>query len=359
MNISNVSQSLRLREYYYMGVRHKGWLISSIIISTFIALIFAFSMPKIYRSEALLLIETERILNPLISGLAISPSVRARIKTLREELLSWQRLTLLVEKLGLAKGLKTPLQREHLIKNLRSRLEIKLAGSGIISVKCESESPKESQEIVKTMTDIIVDGNLTSVDLDANSAIRFIQEQLDAYQMKLEKSETELRDFREVYMSTLPIASQMNAQLVSLKMELNRLLVDNTENHPRVIQTRQLIVELEQQRNHFMESAQLEGMDIKPENYARMVSSVPYQEQQMRKLQRNYAVNDRIYQQLLQRLETAKRAKTLEKSDSGTKFRILEPARLPLEPIKPNKLLFVIGGLITGIALGFVIIYIL
>ena len=79
----------------------------------------------------------------------------------------------------------------------------------------------------------------------------------------------------------------------------------------------------------------------------------------MAKLQRDYAVNESIYQRLLQRLETAKISQTLEESDSGTKFRVLEPPRLPLIPVKPNKPLFVFGGLIVGLGLGVVLVYLL
>src|SRR4051812_12931443 len=103
MNLTNVTQTLRVREYYYMVIRHKTWFFASVLVSFFISLTLAFTLPKIYRAETVLLVEGEKMLNPLISGIAISPSVAARMRTLREELLSWQRLTLLVETLKLDK----------------------------------------------------------------------------------------------------------------------------------------------------------------------------------------------------------------------------------------------------------------
>ena len=61
----------------------------------------------------------------------------------------------------------------------------------------------------------------------------------------------------------------------------------------------------------------------------------------------------------MQRLETAKISETLEESDKGTKFKILEPARLPLEPVKPNRTLYVIGGFMFGIGLASVLVYVI
>lgn len=359
MNLSNVSNSLRLREYYYMATRHKGLFAIVTVLCILVSVIVAVSLPKIYQAETVLLIQDKDILNPLISGLAISPSVYSRIHTLREELLSWQRLTLLVEKLKLDQHIKTPLEYERLIKNLRNSLSIRFRGSDIIAVSHEGRDPKKSQEIVQTLSDIIVDGSLTSQKIEANTAIRFIQEQLNTYRGKLEKSEEELRKYREVYSSTLPVATRMNEQLVALKIELQHLLVENTEEHPRVIQTRQLIESMEAQRDEWMQKSKEAGIDINKEEYSKLVSSVPLQEQQLARLSRDYQVNERIYEALLQRLETAKISETLEQSDQGPKFRILEPARLPLTPVKPRKPLIVLGGFIVGFILSGLLIYLL
>src|SRR3989338_5261076 len=360
LNLNSVSQNLRLREYYYMLLRHKLVLSWIVAICVGIASVSTLFLTKIYRAETALLVQDEEILKPLIAGLAIAPSVAARLRSLREELISWQRLTLLVEQLKLDKEYnKNPLEYERLIKRLRDKISIKMGGSQIITVSFEGPDPKRAQDIVQTLSDIILGGTLTSQKLEASSAIRFIDEQLTAYRTKLEKSEEQLREFREVYSSTLPVATQTNAQLVGLKLELNNLLIENTEEHPRVIQTRKQIEALENQRNDQMRKAKEAGIDIEPEEYAKLVSSIPRQEQQLAKLQRDYMVNANIYESLLQRLETAKISETLEQSEKGPKFRILEPARLPLQPVKPNKLLFVFGGFIVGMLIGVGVIYLL
>ncbi|OGW82194.1 MAG: hypothetical protein A3G33_10740 [Omnitrophica bacterium RIFCSPLOWO2_12_FULL_44_17] len=359
MNLQSVGHSLRLREYYYMAVRHKFYIFLSIAVSLLVAINMVLFLPRTYRAETILLVEQENMLNPLISNLAVMPSIAGRMKTLRDELLSWQRITLLVEKLKLDKNIKGTYEYEQLIKSLRSRIGIKMRGYDIITVSFEGPDPKKAQEIVQTLGDIIIEGNITSTNLEADGAINFIDDQLAAYRKRLEESEVNLREFKEVYNHTLPVATRLNEELVSLKMELNRLLVDNTEEHPRVIQTRALITQLEKQRDENMSQAKEEGVKIDPAEYARLVSSVPRQEQELSKLQRDYAVNARIYESLLQKLETAKISQTLENSDKGTKFRILEPARLPLSPIKPNKPLILLAGLFIGLILGGVIIYVL
>ena len=178
MDLNNVTQTLRLREYYYMVLRHKAVFFIAALSMAVIATGFAMTQTKIYRAETVLLVEDDQILNPLIAGLAISPSVYARMRTMREELLSWQRLMLLIEKLDLAKKDITPIEFEKLIKELRDNIAIKFRGSELITVSFEGPDPRKAQDIVQTLADIIVEGNLTSSSLEANSAIQFLEEQL-------------------------------------------------------------------------------------------------------------------------------------------------------------------------------------
>ncbi|MBI4387415.1 MAG: hypothetical protein HY582_00025 [Candidatus Omnitrophica bacterium] len=359
VNLGMITQSFRLREYYYMLLRHKLYFFGAIFASMFIALILTFVLPKSYRAETVLLIQEEKFLNPLISGLAISPGMAERLRTLKEELLSWQRLTLLAEKLGMDKTTKNQYEYEQMIRSLRDHVSVKMKGHDIITIRFEGADPKQAQKIVQTLSDIIIQGNLASQNLEANSAIRFIEEQLEAYRTKLEKSEAELRTFQELYESTLPVASRLNDQLVNLKMQLNTLLIDNTEEHPEVIKTKQLIEDLQKQRDAQFNLAKEQGLDIDSKRYNEFTSVTPVHEQQLAKLQRNYAVNDQMYQSLLNRLETAKISQTLEQSDKGTKFFILEPARLPLKPVSPNKFMLLFGGFLVGLGLGCVLIYFL
>lgn len=359
MNLNVVSQSLKLREYYYMLLRHKLAFLLAIVVALSGATFVAVTSPKVFRAEMVLMTESESILQPLISGLAITPSAHARMRALKEQLLSWPKLSLLAEKLHLDKDAKNPVQYEAMINNLRETIAIKTRGNGILSISYEGGDPVKAQEVVKTLGTIIVDGSITSTNLQANSAILFLEEQTDAYRKKLEESEKKLRQFQEIYNYTLPLATRMNEQLVSLKMELQNLLIQNTELHPRVIQVRQLIEQTEQQRNEHFKMAQASGIDINAEEYTEMISSAPLQQQMMSKLRREYNVNNSLFQRLLSKLETAKLSQTLEESDKGLKFRVLEPARLPLKPVKPNKPLIMIAGILAGMGLGAGLVWLL
>ena len=173
--------------------------------------------------------------------------------------------------------------------------------------------------------------------------------------------------------------------------ELKNILVDATELHPRVKELRTEIAKLHEE----VESGNYEIKTSQPisnnsvvtqiqEEITRMQTSsavgsvnptetAPQQASQglpnqnlyglllldsvSSALARDMEVNERIYNMLLQRLETAKITRRLEASKEGTRYTILDPARLPLKPAKPNKVLTALIGFFLGAAAGAAIIF--
>ena len=157
----------------------------------------------------------------------------------------------------------------------------------------------------------------------------------------------------------MPLATRINADLSSLEVELTNALVDCTEEHPRVVELRRRIESLKEKRIQQIQEAarNIEVEDYK--DYINIAHSIPKQEEELARLTRDRTVNEDIYAMLLQRLETARISKQLESSENKTKFKIVEPARLPLKPTKPNKAKVSLFGLLVGGMVGVGSIYLM
>jgi uncharacterized protein involved in exopolysaccharide biosynthesis len=322
---------------------------ASVIIATF----SSFFMDKVYQSQSIILVKEEKLINPLIKGLAVSTAVRVRMRTLREEILSWPRLMELAEKLGLDKRTKNRIGYERLIESLRKRIRVSLAGNNLIRIAFQDKNPKMAQKVTTTITDIIIEKSLQSQSEDADTAINFIKEQLNTYKKKLETSEDRLRRFKELYLLEMPVASKINQQLSDLETQLTNLLVDCTEEHPKVKELRRRIKALREKRiEEIRKAAKTFFPDMEPNKYIEVAESIPKQEQELARLKRNYSVDEGIYSHLLQRLEQARISKHLENSGEGTKFIVIEPARIPIKPVKPNKVKLAMVGLFFGLVIG-------
>jgi uncharacterized protein involved in exopolysaccharide biosynthesis len=356
-------QTLDFRKYINIVLLNWWIIIIPPIITTIAATIFALNMPKVFEASSVILVENRQLLKPLVSGLAVSTDVSGRISTLQAQILSWPILTQLLEELGIDKELDND---SHAIRSkiemLQKKIHIRTLSSGssqnkamsdvLLSISYEDQSPHTAQKIVKAIGDVLIARNLHDQSAEADDAISFIEKQLEDYRLKLEKSEDELRKFQEAYTVSLPVAARVNEQIIDLEIELNQLLIENTESHPSVIAMRKKIAQLKGEREKEIQRMESQGVNVRDQEFQAIAYSVPRQHQELARLQRDTQVNAKLYAELLQRLESAKISKRLESDEEGTRFKVIEPPRLPYKPIKPNVFRLILFGCAIGFGLG-------
>lgn len=90
--------------------------------------------------------------------------------------------------------------------------------------------------------------------------------------------------------------------------------------------------------------------------YQLRVEETPKREQELLLLTRDYDLLKANYQSMLDKKIQAQMAESLERKQQGEQFKILDPARLPEKPVKPdrNKILLIgaFVGLISGLGLA-------
>ena len=349
-------------EYLKIFFRRK-WLI---IAPTFLGLVFSivacFLLPRTWVSSAIILVEEEKIINPLIQNLAVSTSAAQRMQSIREILLGWTSLVELTQKLNLAKNAHNQLQFENLILSLRKNIDVRMRQPNIIQISYFGQDAPQTQMVTKTLTEILVEKNMESQTKETDVAINFIKEQLAIYKRKIKESE-----------------------VAQLDEQLKALLADSTDQHPMVRELRQKIETAQKE----LDSAdyQVKDSDIPVTDNTREVlkqeldklisgeklaaasgntafanepgkdaNQAIYKLLLMDKVESSLAqdmnVNENIYNMLLQKLETAKITQRLEASREGTRYTIIDPPRLPLRPVKPNKMMVIAFGMFAGAIAG-------
>lgn len=185
--------------------------------------------------------------------------------------------------------------------------------------------------------------------------------------------------------------SAVDARLQTMQTQMDEMLLRYTENHPDVIELGRLMEELEQQRleeqklmaevapdstsNPMLQQmkmlladtdGQIASMEVRVTEYRRrvdelknLVDTVPQIEAELKRLDRDYAVNKRNYEELLKRREAASMSEKAEVRGDDIKFKVIDPPRVPLSPAGPDRLLFM--SLVTGagLALGLGVAFLL
>src|SRR5207302_2794312 len=86
--------------------------------------------------------------------------------------------------------------------------------------------------------------------------------------------------------------------------------------------------------------------------YRARLEAIPFREQEIIALVRDYEISKTHYSQLLEKQLSAETATQLEIRQKGEKFAILDPAQVAEKPTSPNRLLLNAAGSLGGLGLG-------
>ena len=183
------------------------------------------------------------------------------------------------------------------------------------------------------------------------------------------------------------MVTELDMQIAGLEDRLAGLRMSFTDKHPDVIALKEAITRLEAQRDE--QNAQ--GDDLGPEispldmnpvyqsmkielnqtnvqiarintlieqqravvgSLQRSVNTIPEIEAELSRLTRDHEVTKTRYDDLLERLEQARLTQTAGQNTEGVQFRVIDPPVPPLEPVGPNRILFLSIVLIFSLGAG-------
>jgi polysaccharide chain length determinant protein (PEP-CTERM system associated) len=284
-----------------------------------IGLVILFRLPDRYEASARVFVDTESLLKPLMSGLAVQPDVGQRVSILSRTLISRPNIEKLVRMTDLDHTVSSASAKDRLIEELLSTVKLEPAGlTNLYLIKYRDSSPDRAKRIVQSLLSIFMESSLGEKRKDSSQAKEFIEEQIALYEKKLQEAESRLKDFRLKHLGQLSggkdyfgrmetVTTDMNnarmelreaeqsrdalkrelaeqkslslaanerkgsaappeiavpeldGRIQTLKTELDELLRKYTELHPDVVQTKRIIDQLEEQRRHEVE-ARLKAM---------------------------------------------------------------------------------------------------
>ncbi len=228
--------------------------------------------------------------------------------------------------------------------------------------------------------------------LDTNLRIlERLQEQSDQLHSNLRDSEsrkiilqTQIADQQNagaIANTTSPASGQGPNDLFSLKNELASLESRYTQNHPDVIRIKNMIAKLEanlpanedssddapvlsgvsQALRRQFQDVTFEIKDLRANIdknkkltrwHQTKVEETPKREQELLSLNRDYSNLQELYNSLLERKLEAEIAVSMEKKQKGEQFRIVDPAKTPTIPVKPDVRKIILLTLALGLGIG-------
>lgn len=202
-----------------------AWVVTG--VGTFVVL----SVPDKYEATARIFVDTQSILKPLMSGLAVQPNVDQQVVMLSRTLISRPNVERLIRMADLDLKVQTSEAREALIDTLMKQLEIRNVGrDNLYVLSYRDTSPDMAKKVIQSLVSIFVESSLGDARKDSSTARKFIDEQIKVYVAKLEEAEARLKEFK---LRNLDVQNadgmDMAGQLGALSNQLNQARLELRE----------------------------------------------------------------------------------------------------------------------------------
>lgn len=154
-------------------------------------------IPDRHEASARVYVDTQTVLKPLMSGLAVQPNVDEQISMLARTLIARPNIEKIVRSTDMDVGATTQIERDQLVDSVTQR--IKFAGAGrenIYSISYQDPNPERAKRVVQDLLSLFVESSVGNKRRDTDAARRFIDEQIAVYEKKLEEAESRVKEFK-------------------------------------------------------------------------------------------------------------------------------------------------------------------
>jgi len=235
------------------------------------------------------------------------------------------------------------------VQGLQTVLNIAEKGkkTGMLQMTLEDRNPAYAVSVLNEAANVYLRQNVERKSEEAKNALIFLQGQLPQIKAELEAAETKLNSYRLERGSVdvgLEVQGMLN-QSVELERQLSEISLQKAELERRFTSSHPMIQAL---------NAKISRLQSERKKMEGKVKTLPETEQEVLRLMRDVKVQTELYTLLLNKVQELKVAK------AGTigNVRILDYAVIPDKPIKPKKGLIIALGLVLGLFVGVLFVFI-
>ncbi|GAO26518.1 polysaccharide chain length determinant protein [Alicycliphilus sp. B1] len=167
------------------------WLVGAIGVGVVLL------MPDYYQASARVFVDTQSILRPLMTGIAVQPNIEQQVSMLSRTLINRPTVERLVRIADLDLGSQSKASTDAVVDSVTKSISIQSTGrDNLYTLSYRNPSPEKAQRVVQALLTIFVESSLGAARQDSDSARRFLDEQIKSYEAKLTEAEGRLKAFK-------------------------------------------------------------------------------------------------------------------------------------------------------------------
>jgi uncharacterized protein involved in exopolysaccharide biosynthesis len=408
-------REVSLKDYFEIILKRKWTIILSVVVVSLSSIIFVPAKPIVYKATAFVIVEGSPYNTELIE--AIKRFVKTH--TLAAEViryLNFEMAKTLKVQGELAMGRAAEINPTDLLNSILIEQE---EGSDVLALSALSETSKKAMDIANITARVVVEQSFKGIASGTQSSLKYIEKQLETLKRKIETAkqslggyattqegvgltlQAEVKDFeklqqdyvnaklsrqmaeaklkvleeriaskkpQEDIISLLPQSKEMAAlktKKAQLEKQLDELLVQFTQEHPKVIETQmemeKLDEEIQKEATKPIEELREQIAEYKnSEETAKKILETRFpivsaakegeevSDSKNQQLTRDLSLDEKTYSRLIEEREKLR----LDTVLNATKVRILKLANEPKDPEKPQGVPAIIIAISLGCILG-------
>ncbi len=188
------------------GVWRRRWLVLGVTwLVTLVGWVWIYTLPNEYRAQARVYVDTQSLLKPLLSGLAVQPNFEQQVAMMTRTLVSRPNLEKVARMTDLDLRAKDPKALEALYNELASRISLEgTTRENLYTIGFVHANPDLGKRVVQALLTIFTEQSLGGTRRDLTNTQRFLEEQLKAYEARLLEKEKEIEDFKRRNVGQMP-----------------------------------------------------------------------------------------------------------------------------------------------------------
>jgi len=392
--------------------QRRYYVLTCLLVMTFLGVVAAFGLPRTYRSTATLLVQSQDLPTTLVDS-PTNGAVEQRIARIREQVLSRGDLIQLIEQDDLYPRERRSQPLSKIIEKMRHSTSVGALSSDIgqqsgtqnntiaIAMSFDYPDAGKAQAVLQSFVSKFLTMDSQDVEDQATLTVRFLQDQANKLQAQITDIEGQLTGLKARNGSALASSGippmldtgSFSAQIAALQNENRQLIAQSrrpasgndalaaaeaalaaaqaqyNDTHPDVVAARERVKQLRMMRSTTPDTtlqdqiaannaAIRQLMDQRDATLAKANAAVagsaraPAILEQAMQLENRATTLRNQYQQISENLLKAQNSARMATEQRAERLSLVEPANLPDRPFSPNRPLLIAAGAGAGLFLG-------
>ena len=192
--------------HYARGIWKNRWV--GVLVAWFVLIsgvLFIDQMQNQYKAETKVYIDSSSVLKPLLEGLTIQSDLQAVVELMIKQLVTRPNIERAIRLMDMDLEVNTPLEMERLVNSVTKSVEVGSSGrTNIYAISYTDTDRARAKKMVQVLLDIFVEDTLGKTGSQSDTAIEFLDTQIEKYDVLLREAEQRREEFKRKNVGLMP-----------------------------------------------------------------------------------------------------------------------------------------------------------